>query len=126
MGMYTEIFFRAELDPKAYRMIKNMNEGSYAMPEEYKLEHEFFRKPRALHLFTASGSYYFPGANHFVAEWDHIARAAYISFRSNIKDYDGEIEAFFDWVKPHVVDEGFYGYSLYEEADTPTLYSKEF
>lgn len=51
----------------------------------------------------------------------------YVSFRSSLKNYDGEIEAFFDWVTPHVVNSGapgrvFIGYSLSEDATEPTLY----
>jgi quinol monooxygenase YgiN len=55
--------------------------------------------------------------------------AYYVSFRANLKNYDDEIDKFFDWVAPHVRDSGaektFLGYSQYEENDEPRLYYKE-
>lgn len=118
MGMYTEVFFRAEVDERAYRIIRDMADGV-----EFTFDHPLFSKPRVQNLFRG-WSAYFPGANHFEAEIETYGPsiARYISFRANLKNYDGEIEAFFDWVRPHVMSEGFIGYSLYEEDRVPTLY----
>lgn len=121
MGMYTEIFFRAEVDERAYMLIEDLADGV-----EFTFDHPLFKKARARNLFRG-WSAYFPGANHFerqIVEYGP-SLARYVSFRSNLKNYDGEIEAFFDWVLPYVLTAGFIGYSLYEEAREPTLYFKE-
>jgi hypothetical protein len=122
MGMYTEIFFRAEVDEEAAQIIKKLGrEDVWDWPD-----HEFFRAPRFT-MVTSCSSYYFPQANHFVVEYDDIAKAWSVSFRANLKNYDNEIEKFFDWVDPHVRmgDGEFIGYSLYEEDEAPTLRFKE-
>lgn len=120
MGMYTEVFFRAEVDKEAYFI---MREASVGVTFE-RQPHPLFTKPRFSQLFRG-GSAYFPAANHFKSEadpWASHPPIRSVSFRANLKNYDGEIQAFFDWVRPHCVTEGFIGYSLYEEADMPTLY----
>ena len=46
----------------------------------------------------------------------------------DFKNYDGEIEKFFNWIKQYLYkgwDKQFIGYSLYEEAIEPTLYYLE-
>ena len=42
----------------------------------------------------------------------------------DIKNYDGEIELFFDWIKPYVLNPigSEIGSSLYEEWDADTVY----
>ena len=46
--------------------------------------------------------------------------------RNDLKNYDDEIEKFFDWLNTlNFGCEGdFIGYSLYEEENTPTIYNK--
>ena len=120
MGMYTEIFFRAEVDDEATEIIERLHAGSeIAWPD-----HPFFECARFRWL-TNSSSFYFPGANHFeMEERGYGGRQYSVSFRSNLKNYDDEIDKFFDWVGPHVLDgQGYFmGYSLYEEDVAPTLY----
>ena len=121
MGMYTEVFFAAEVDEHAYQILREVIDTGSLSGDG----HAFFDKPRAALVFRGSSAY-FPGANHAIVEVDDwgsgpAARACYVSFRANLKNYDGEIEAFFDWVKPHCVDTNFIGYSMYEEAESPTL-----
>lgn len=118
MGMYTEIFFRAEVDEEAFRLLARAIVDDYLI----KQDHPLFDKPRAKRLFRGNSAY-FPGANHTVVEVDpFIKDLRCVSFRASLKNYDGEIEAFFDWIRPHVITKGFIGYSLYEEDTEPTLY----
>lgn len=126
MGMYTEIYFRAELDEEAYAVIQAIhNQEVLAWPDD-----PFFSCPR-FDLVTSCSSYYFPQANHYRAEIEdgYMETLRAISFRANLKNYDDEIEKFFHWVAPHCRNSGyeksFIGYSLYEEDDKPTLYYKE-
>ena len=121
--MYTEIFFAAEVDEDAYDLFAKVKETG-EFPEGQT--HPFFATPRASQIFHC-GSFYFPGAGHFEVEFDDIGPTRSVSFRGNLKNYDGEIEAFFDWVAPHCKwgsgNRGFIGYSIYEDSDNaPTLY----
>jgi hypothetical protein len=126
MGMYTEIFFRAEVDEEAYEAIQAIhNNDAHPWPD-----HPFFNCAR-FDMVTRCSSYYFPGANHYTAEVDdtYTGRTYYVSFRANLKNYDDEIAKFFDWVTPHcrdrVYEKTFIGYSQYEEDDEPKLFYKE-
>lgn len=134
MGMYTEVFFRAEISAWAAETIHGfrINWPHCAIPD-----HPFFTKDRA-NMVLGGGSAYFPGESHF--KWTLGSEDSYVKFcgdpdnwaivefRSSLKNYDGEIESFFDWVTPYVRDGGgggsrdMIGYSLYEEADSPTIY----
>ena len=132
MGMYTEILFRAEMvpnwdeDEKVRRAVSIMRNTYTEEPPERELlpDHPLFDCPRWALLATCN-SYYFPLANHEVWEDDYQG-GKYWSFRANIKNYDGEIGKFFDWIDPYIRDSGgeFVGYELYEEDTTPTLHFK--
>ena len=54
---------------------------------------------------------------------DEIAKAHFLCIRSNVKNYDGEIQHFIDWITPcldkHPGD--FLGFRRYEETEDPTL-----
>ena len=107
MGMYTEIFFRAEVDENAYMEM--------LFSDEYN-------------LLMNSGSAYFPEVAPTGQKFYHDTRYNHynVEFRSSLKNYNGEIEGFFAWVAPHCVAPntagGFIGYSLYEENRYPTLF----
>ena len=107
MGMYTEIFFRAEVDEDAYMEMLYSNEHSRVM---------------------GSGSSYFPEVEPTGPKFYHDTHYNHynVEFRSSLKNYNGEIEDFFAWVAPHCVAPntagGFIGYSLYEENRYPTLF----
>lgn len=57
---------------------------------------------------------------------DHIDKRYHISTRSNIKNYEDEIETFLEWIKPYVENGSgsreLYAIVMYEEASKPTLY----
>lgn len=73
-------------------------------------------------MLTCSSYYFTPvNVNHF--EYDSIANYWSLVSYSSFKNYDGEVEAFFDWLKPFVDDEPgtLIGYHRYEEYEEPTL-----
>lgn len=129
MGMYTEIFFRVELQSSWAEDVRVKNAiaairgdtPSYLQRADLP-EHEFFDSHRWSMISTGS-SYYFPFANHDVWEEDPNQKGIYWSFRANLKNYDGEISKFFDWIDPYIYgNKGeFIGYELYEDADVPSL-----
>jgi len=124
MGMYTEIFVKVEFKPESpelfidcLKWLAGVGEKPKALPE-----HRLFSLPRFEQVLTCSSYYHQPRAT--TQMWfDDIAGQWYLCSRSDLKNYDGEIAAFFDWIKPHVdCNPGaFIGYSLYEEDDSPTL-----
>lgn len=132
MGMYTEIFFRATLKqdvPESVlapfrAMLGELEAESIELPD-----HELFQRGR-WYMLARGSSYYFPehAQSHLVQ--DDIRGAWCVLLHASIKNYDGEIEAFFDWIDPYVdaYQGEFLGYSLYEETgpDTPpTCYYKK-
>ena len=133
MGMYTEVFFRAEITREAADVIEAVSLG--VVPEHGYPDHSFFRTPRFGSLFTTSSAY-FPGDNEFRlvrSTEDDFARygsgaelRSILSFRSSFKNYDDEAEQFFEWIDPHVhgYEGDFLGYTLYEEDSQPTLHFK--
>ena len=127
MGMYTEIFFRAELrtdvPTKVIDLIRAWitNEVPDNLPD-----HPLFKCDRWGTLLNG-GSAYFPtmvspvfARGGFSHEWE-------LSFNSSLKNYDGEIQQFFDWINPYLraVPGEFIGYHLYEADEVPTLMLKK-
>lgn len=123
MGMYTEIVVKARIrgdigaiEKAALLFLFKREAEPEALPD-----HMFFTKPRWQMIGACSSYYHHPETvNSFVEN------GTYLFSRSDIKNYDGEIEAFFDWLKPLMgAHEGqCIGYSWYEESDTPTLILK--
>lgn len=118
MGMYTEVFFRGEIRRDAPAELVDWLNSIVNDPTGEHLPydgHEFFNRPRWELVFNCSSAY-FPtrGAKFGKSYFD----ADELFVHASLKDYDGEIAAFFDWIAPFV--EGapgdFLGYSLYEDT----------
>ena len=128
MGMYTEIFMRVNIRKDAPESVRKMLEfltSGNDKPDELP-DHEFFTCDRWDYV-ALSSSYYFPGTRHssYVrAVRDYDADA--LNILANLKNYDGEIGKFFDWIDPYLEGErgDFIGYEMYEEDETPTLHRK--
>ena len=125
MGMYTELIFGAELKKDTPREVIDTLEYMIGKVET-KPNNFPLPNGRCERLFQG-GSYYFPVSDPVNKMWiDNIDNRCHISTRSNIKNYGGEIEAFLEWIKPHV-DYGsgsrnMYAIVLHEEFDEPTIY----
>jgi hypothetical protein len=125
MGMYTELIFGAELKKdtpnQVIEALKYMIGETKEKPSDFPLP-----DGRCERLFQG-GSYYFAINNSATKMWlDDIDEQWHISTRSNIKNYESEIETFLEWIKPYI-DSGsggrdLYAITIYEEQDTPSLY----
>ena len=130
MGMYTELILGCKLKPETPQevidIIKWMCEPDDKRgepPEAYP----FSSKGRMKWLFRMS-SYYFSvsstPAPHFV--FDENGDNWILSTRSNLKNYEDEIETFLEWLKPHIEsgsgEREFYAIVTYEEQEEPTIY----
>jgi hypothetical protein len=131
MGMYTELIFGASLKKDTPKEVIDILQ--YLMKptkkDKEKLtipDHPFFSCDRWRMIFTCS-SFYF-GVNESVRKmwFEEIGYQWRISTRSNLKNYDSEIEKFLDWIKPYIESGSgwneFYAIVCYEEARKPTIY----
>lgn len=132
MSMYTEIYVKAVL--KEYVNINVIDVLKYMLGmDNIELEdlilpnHSLFTTNNWHHMLR-SGSYYHIPYVVSLFEYNNISENYYLVVRSDFKNYQGEVEKFFDWISPHVEKDGdktFIGYSLYEEDDEPKLYYVE-
>lgn len=130
MGMYTEIYVKAtfpkDTPKEVIEVIKYMMGQSETNPESLP-DHPLFGDTRWRYMLQCSSYYHVPKS---VGEFwhDHISNGWYLVSRSDLKNYDNEIEHFFNWISPYVEksnEKTFIGYSLYEENNEPTLYYVE-
>lgn len=135
MGIYTEFHFNVELNEDINTesniviqtlmfMLNQSIESNNPLMVSY---HPFFKTPRWKNLLI-SDSYYFPSDTHSTLRFDNISYQYYLNIKSNIKNYNYEIQKFVDWIMPylnHDVGE-FLGFYRLEETNIPTLiYSYE-
>lgn len=133
MGMYTEcvlnVRFNENLPDQFINTLKWLA-GSGGLREDLEPhaipDHELFKCDRYTMILTGSSAYFLP--SHLpILQRDIDYGAYYLSTRFNIKNYEGEIEKFIDWIMPHIdeYDGGFLGYTRYEDEDEPTLIYKK-
>ena len=127
MGMYTELIFGASLKKDTPETVINALKYMIGETEEKPLD---FPLPdgRCESLFQY-GSYYFAINEPVKKMWlDEIDKEWRISTRSNLKNYEGEIETFLEWIEPYIEsgsgNREMYAIVLYEEFDEPTIYYK--
>ena len=131
MGMYTEVVFKATISKKAigaeafYILDYMFNEHSQIELEDLALpKHDFFECGRWMHIGRSSSFYHHPKAVNSWCIPPYDFPIVYIFSRSDIKNYDNEIEKFFEWVTQYdIAPEGdFIGYSLSEVGEKVTAY----
>lgn len=122
MGMYTELVLKCQIKEDAPQEVKDV--VNYLFRNQRKPErlpdHAFFSCDRWDFIGKSCSYYHHPGVvNDVNDEFGDIS----IFSRSDIKNYDGEIESFIDWLKPYIdAPEGqCIGWSWYEEEQQPTL-----
>lgn len=124
MGMYTELVLKCRVKESApssvMAVINHLFCGADA-PETLPT-HPFFGLTRWHCIGGMSSFYHHPEVVNSVPKFD-FTDSNYIFSRSDIKNYDGEIEAFIDWIKPYLENEEgeCIGWSWYEEELQPTL-----
>jgi len=140
MGMYTEIvvklnFTRKQVGDNNFNILDYMfNPDTNLMTNDHKPlgsieipNHEFFRCQRWDCVGNMSSFYHHPErVNSWIADRDN-KDDVYLFARNDLKNYDGEIQKFFDWINTLNIsyDGDFIGYSIYEEEKTPTIYNQK-
>lgn len=123
MGMYTEVVISTMLndDREAIAILKYMI-GEGKKPDTLP-DHPLFKTPRWDFMLTCNSHYHVPcSINHL--EYNKIAEEWIFVNRSDFKNYDSEVDHFFDWLMPYVAGDGFIGYSYFEEDWQPKLWFK--
>jgi hypothetical protein len=128
MGMYTEIVVNTMLEnlSEEATAVLDYMAGNDVEPETLPAR-PLFSTGRWAILFSCS-SYYFVPESHCTFRYDDIAKAHLLMVRADLKNYDQEIQKFFDWIDPYVEGFGgeFIGYYRHENDREPTLvYKKE-
>ena len=127
MGMYTELVLKCQIKVDAPVDVKAIIAHMFCGEKEpEKLpQHKFFSLPRWNFIGSCSSFYHHPEVINSCPNFD-FTDTQYIFSRSDIKNYDGEIEQFIDWLKPYVdaEDGTCIGWTWYEEDLQPTLIIK--
>ena len=124
MGMYTELYISCELKelPNDVENVLNALFGDGNFDELDTLpDHPFFTCPR-WSMVGGCSSYYFTPFALSKLHRDHTG-TLYLTSRSDLKNYHGEIKGFLDWIMPYIdACEGDHlGHFRYEEEETPTF-----
>ena len=124
MGMYTELIFGAELKKETPNEV--IGALKYMLGEVKEKPNNFPLPDGRCEWLFQGGSYYFAINESVNKMWlDEIDNCWHISTRSNIKNYEDEIETFLEWIKPHIDsgsgDRDMYAITIYESGE-PVLY----
>ena len=126
MGMYTklsiELSFKDKLQKEVITALEDMV-GDKTVEDVVSSDlpkHELFKSLRWNSMLWSS-SYYHTPFNLTKLHYDDVSKRYYLISSSDFKNYNNEINLFFDFIKDYV-EEGFLGYSLYECDEVPTLY----
>ena len=129
MGMYTELHLNAKLhedtcsqDLAILEYMTREDDNAVEKPD-FVPSHRLF-STRGWEYMLVGGAY-FPADPHTTFRHDRHYGCYRLCVRCSLKNYDGEIEAFVDWIRPLVEGDGptdeFLGFSRYEESRHPTL-----
>lgn len=132
MGMYTELYISASLKRNSPDKVKEIIRLLFDGDNEHETDetdlppHEFFDCHRWRMIGRCSSYYFSPFALSKVLE-DDINGKLYFTSRSDLKNYDSEIEKFLDWVMPYLdqIQGEHLGHYRYEEDEQPTLIFKK-
>jgi hypothetical protein len=126
MGMFTELNCAFRLEKETPQEIiaillfmAGMTDVEPSLPS-----HPLFATERWSHVLTGTrlDTYTF-GDVHSTVRLDEFDEKYHVTIRSNLKNYQGELEKFLDWITPYMdaMYGDFIGYSRYEETEVPTL-----
>ena len=121
--MYTEIYINVDLKKETPDdVIQVLKAMCFMLPDQECSEVLVDYPDRWCCLFS-NMSYYTPSTQCRYLRFDSITDRWSLLGKGDIKNYNGEIEKFFEWIMPHIDgDPGeFIGYSRYEEDYEPTL-----
>ena len=106
MGMYTklsvDIRFRENLPEEVVAALDVMS-GNNDYISQTLPQHDLFKTSRWEFMFRCSSYYHTPfSLNKFTK--DEISKTYYLTSSSDFKNYNDEIDLFFDFISPYVED----------------------
>jgi hypothetical protein len=123
MGTYTELVIKCTIKDNVPELVDNVlkflfSEG-FDKPAVLP-EHEFFRSDRWESIGRSCSCYHIPAPTSF---YD----GKYLFSRSDLKNYDGEINLFLDWLKPYMSNPGgqLIGWIFLEQSREPIFIYNE-
>ena len=124
--MYTELVVKCSIKENIDDNVKNILDYLFNGAELDKAkipDHEFFKCERWHFIGSGSSCYHIPFA---LSKWDYSI-GSYLFSRSDLKDYNAEIEKFIDWIDQYIDETPgmCIGWSWYEEYNEPTLLYKK-
>ena len=125
MGMYTEIYINVDLKKDTPDdVIKVLKAMCYMLPDQECSDVLADYPDRWICLFS-NMSYYTPSTNCRFLEFDDISNQWSLLGKGDIKNYNNDIEKFFEWIMPWIDGSvgDFIGYQRYEESQLPTLHT---
>jgi hypothetical protein len=122
--MYTELYvkcsLRDDVPSNVIDTLQHMLDNTRPQPE--LPHHQLFCDATRWRFMLQCSSYYHLPIATIQLLHDGIG-GWYLTGRSDLKNYSGEIDMFFDWIGPYCEYGGeFMGYSLYEEDADPVMY----
>lgn len=121
MGMYTEIFVNVDLRTDTPPDIIATLKAMCAKDADSPLLKD---KPSRWSYLFSDGSCYTPKTECRKLTYSDTGKHWSLIAKGDIKNYEDEIETFFEWLMPHIDGEAgeFIGYSRHEENLTPELF----
>lgn len=124
MGMYTELVISTRIvdDPHVINILKYMIGETEEKPE--LPDHPLFQTDRWKIMLSCCSHYFTPSVVHQL-QYNKIGGYWVFINRSDFKNYDNEVNKFFDWIQPYIEgdsDHEMIGYSRYEESDQPIIW----
>lgn len=125
MGMYTELYIsfgiKKDTPNDVVEVLRALFDHKWQSNLPHLPNHEFFECPRWRMIGSCSSFYFVPFATSAMhVEYDG---RVFITSRSDLKNYDNEIQKFINWVTPYIdafIGEHI-GHMRYEEDDEPTI-----
>ena len=122
MGMYTELVIKCTIKENLPKEVEDTLQYLFSDGEcpEFLPTHPFFLTSRWVAIGKCSSYYHIPKSYSYYKE-------GYLFSRSDLKNYSGEIELFFDWLDPYIAEltGKCVGWKWYEEYDVPELVYKK-
>lgn len=119
MGTYTELIIKCliklDIPIEIHQILDFLFNSSSILPRNLP-DHDFFRCPRWKDIGRCNSYYHIPRTFSYF-------ETPYLFSRSDLKNYDNEIEKFLDWIDSYVdsdLEKGI-GWIFYEGAEKPLL-----
>jgi hypothetical protein len=113
---------KKEIPEEVKHIVRFLFDNHYSEPIHHQ-DHEFFDCHRWRSIGNGASYYFTPVSTKNLYFDNRVTQQYYITFRCDLKNYDGEIKKFLDWIMPYIdnMNGDHIGHYRYEEDDQPTM-----